>query len=195
MLPKTDSGGLSLTATEYWSWSGLTCSCFPFAERLALAFAQPDRAITRVNRQGLPAAVHLAVHFRILECSLDGNRDTQADVAVAGAGVDIRLEIRREHQIHAAVPRSNRPARNHLGTWQNARVHAAVPRLDVERIEPAGDADMAITRVGIHLAIEIMGLNRSISRAHAHVAFEVFNGNAAVVGVQVDRAAQRIGLH
>ena len=54
---------------------------------------------------------------------------------------------------------------------------------------------MPIARVGIHLAIEIMGLNRSISRAQAHVAFEVFNGNAAVVGVQVDRAAQRIGLH
>ena len=50
-----------------------------------------------MNRQGLPAAVHFAVHFRILECSLDGNRDTQADVAVAGAGIDIRLEIGREH--------------------------------------------------------------------------------------------------
>src|ERR1700719_690933 len=174
---------------------GLTRSCFLAEEELALALAQPDRAITRVNRQGLTAAVHLAVHFRILECSLYGDRDTQADVAVAGAGVDVRLEIGREHQVHAAVTRSNRPARNHLGTRQNACVHAAVARLDIECIEAAGNADMAIARVRLHLSIQITGLNRSISGAQAHVAFEVLNGNAAVVGVQVDRAAQSASLY
>src|SRR6266478_4194830 len=89
----------------------LTCSCFPVEEQLALAFAQPDRAITCMDGQRLTAAVHFAVHFRILECSLYGNRDTQADVAVAGAGVDVRLEIGRENYVHAAVTRSNRPAR------------------------------------------------------------------------------------
>ena len=76
---------------------GLTRSCFLAEEQLALALAQPDRAVTRMDGQRLPAAVHFAVHFRILKCSLYGNRDTQADVAVAGAGVDVRLEIGREN--------------------------------------------------------------------------------------------------
>src|ERR1700674_708703 len=174
-------------------WANLLL--FPRRGAARLAFAQPDRAITRMDGQRLAATVHLAMNLRIAKRSFHGDRDTQADVAVASAGIDIRLEVGREHQVHAAVARSNRPARNHLGTWQNARVHAAVARLDVECIETSGNANMPIARVGLHLPIEIMGLNRSISRAQAHVPFEVLNGNAAVVGVQVDRAVQRLGFY
>src|ERR1700730_7243871 len=174
-------------------WANLLL--FPRRGATRLAFAQSDRAITRMDGQRLAATVHLAVNLRIAKRSFHGDRDTQADVASASAGIDIRLEVGREHQVHAAVARSNRPARNHLGTWQNARVHAAVARLDVECIETTGNADMAIARVGLHLAIEIVGFNGAISRAQAHVAFEVFDGNAAVVGVQVDRAVQRASFY
>ena len=68
---------------------------FPSRGRLSSALAESNRAISRVNRQRLAAAIHLAVHLRILECSLDGNRDAQADVTVAGARVNICLEVGR----------------------------------------------------------------------------------------------------
>jgi len=136
-----------------------------------------------------------SVNLRVAEGSLHGDGYTQADVPVAGAGIDIRLEIRREHQVNAAVTRSNRPARNHFGTWQNARVHAAVARLDVERIESAGNADVAIARVSFHLAIQIAGFYGAVSCAEAYFTFEVLNGNAAVAGVEIDRAVQRDGFY
>src|SRR5712664_44530 len=141
-----------------------------------------------MNGQGLAAAVHLPVNLRVAEGSFHGDGDTQADVAVASAGIDTRLKIRWEHQVNASVTRSNRPARNHFGTGQNARVHAAVARLDVERIKTAGNADMAIAGVGFHLAVQVVRFNRAVSGPEAHVTFEILNGNAAVAGVEIDRA-------
>src|SRR5258708_14264674 len=104
-------------------------------------------------------------------------------MAVAGTGVDIRLKIGWEYQVNAAVTRSNRPARNHFGTGQNARVHAAVSRLHVERIKRAGYADMAIARVGFPLAFQVTRFNRAISGPEAHIPFEILDGYPAVAGL------------
>src|ERR1700687_685548 len=135
------------------------------------------------------------MNLRVAEGSFHGHGYSQADVSVAGAGIDIRLEIRREHQVNAAVTRSNRPARNPLGPRQDARVHAAVARLDVERIESTGNADMAIARVCFHLAIQVAGFYGTVSRAETYFTFEVLNSNAAVAGVEINRAVQRAGLY
>src|SRR5260370_40650012 len=99
-------------------------------------------------------------------------------MAVAGTGVDIRLKIGWEHQVNAAVTRSNRPARNHFGTGHNARVHAAVSRLDVERIEPAGNANMAIARVRLHPTVQVASFNPSVPRTEAHIAFGIVYADA-----------------
>src|SRR5205823_11416136 len=186
---KRNASGCRLTSNQYWNLLR------PSDSRKGLALAQSDRTVTGVDGQRLAAAVHLAVNLRVAESPFHSDGNAQANVAVPGAGVNIGLEIGREHEVNAAITRANRPARSHLGTWQNAGVHAAVARLDVERIETAGHADMAIARVGFDLAIQVAGLDGAISRAEAHVAFEVLHGNAAIVGVEVNRAIQRVGFH
>src|SRR5467141_1839801 len=102
-------------------------------DETALTLAQPDRAIPRMDRQRLAAAIHLAVDLRVAEGSFHRHGYPQAD--------------------------------------------------------------MAIARIGLHLAIEFMRLNWAVSCPQAYITFEVLNGNAAITGVQINRAAQRIGLH
>src|SRR5712692_11118919 len=105
-----------------------------------------------MDGQRLAAAIHLAVDLRVAERSFHGHGNTLADVAVTGAGIDIRLKVRREHEVHAAVAGPDRPACRHFGSWQYACVHAAIARLDVERIETPNDPNMPIARIGLHLA-------------------------------------------
>jgi hypothetical protein len=66
---------------------------FPFPRGIALTLAQPNRAITGVNRQRLAAPIHFAVNLRIAEGSFHSNGDPQADVPVARAGVDVGLKV------------------------------------------------------------------------------------------------------
>src|SRR5467141_298522 len=164
-------------------------------DETALTLAQPDRAIPRMDGQRLAAAIHLAVDLRVAEGSFHRHGYPQADMAIAGTGVNVRLKVRREHQVHATVARANRPACSHLGTRQNAGIHASVARFHIQRVESSSDTDMPVARIGLHLAIEFMRLNWAVSCPQAYITFEVLNGNAAITGVQIDRAAQRIGLH
>src|SRR6266700_1044379 len=99
---------------------------WPLAGPHTSGFAQPDGAIPGMDGQRLSAAVHLAANLRIAEGSFHGHRDTQANVAIACARVYVRLEVCRQHQVHAAVTRPNRPARCHLGAGLYARIHAAI---------------------------------------------------------------------
>ncbi len=68
---------------------------FPSRGRLSSALAESNRAISCVNRQWLPAAVHLPVNLGIAEASFYGDGNAQADVPVARAGVNIGLEVGR----------------------------------------------------------------------------------------------------
>jgi len=58
-----------------------------------LGLAKPDRPVTRVDRQRLPATVHFPVDLRFAEAAFHGHRNPQADVPVVRAGVDIRLQV------------------------------------------------------------------------------------------------------
>src|SRR5260370_42703324 len=134
--------------------SGGTCAFMPhLRDETALTLAQPDRAIPRMDDQRLAAAVHLAVNLRVTEGAFHRYGDAQADVAVACAGVNVRLEARREHQVHATVAGPDRPARHQLRTRPYAGVHTAISRLHVDAIESPRTPDMPITRISLHLAI------------------------------------------
>src|SRR6267143_1394523 len=43
--------------------------------------------------------------------------------------------------------------------------------------------------------VQLAGFYGAVSCAEAYFTFEVLNSNAAVVGVEIDRAVQRVGLH
>src|SRR5229473_2357335 len=193
--PKADNCGHQPTTTEYWNPARGNCSGFRFLGPINLAFAEPDRAITGVDGQRLTATIHLAVHFRVLERSFYGDWNAKADVAVAGASVNICLKVGRQNQVHAAVTCADRPTRHHLGTREHPGVHAAVARFHVERVESSGNSDMPIAGVRLHLAVQVSRFNGAVSRAEAHVPFEVINRDAAVAGVKIDRAAERTCLH
>src|SRR5580693_9037906 len=94
-------------------------------------FAKPDRSISGVDRQGLPPAVHLSVYLRIAECSFHSYRNTQADVAVIGAGINVRLQVCRQHYVHAAIPGSDTPSSGQLGARLDTRINAPITRLYV----------------------------------------------------------------
>src|SRR5258708_3893775 len=104
-----------------------------------------------MDGQRQAATVHLAVQFRIFECSLYGNRDTQADVAVSGAGVDIRLEIGLEHQVHAPVTGFCME----IGFARYANFNVKVPRIMPEREAPAaGDARRQLDFVAVLTSVD-----------------------------------------
>ncbi len=137
-----------------------------------LPSAKPNRPVPGVNRQGLSAAVHLPVDLRLTEGPLNGHRHTQADMPVAGGGVNSGLEIARQRQIHTAVARVQEPTGTHLGAGKHLRVHAAIARLDVEAIEAPGDADMPVAAVGIQSPIQLSALDRAVSRVELNVTLQ-----------------------
>src|SRR6266853_1704663 len=147
-----------------------------------LALAQPNGTVTRMDGQRLAAAIHLPVDLRVAEGSFHSHGYAQADVAVTGAGVNIRLEVGWEHEVNAAVACPDRPACFHLRTRQDACVHAPIACLDVESIETPSDANVAIARIGFHLAIQIPGFDGAISGMHVHRPVDRFGLYGSVAG-------------
>src|SRR6266849_2797844 len=160
-----------------------------------LALAQSNGSVAGMNGQRLAAAIHLAVDLRIAERALDGYRNAQADVPVSGAGINIGLKIRWQHEVHASVTCANRPAGSHFRTRQDARIYAAVPRLHVQRVEPACNADMAVAGVGVHFPVKVTGLDAAVASAQANVALQAVHRDAAVIRMQIDAPRQGICFH
>ena len=74
---------------------------------LHLALAEPNGAVAGMHGQGLASTVHFPVDFGVLEGALNGQRDAKADVPVIRAGVNVRLQVWRQNDVHAAIPRAD----------------------------------------------------------------------------------------
>src|SRR5215472_2284756 len=160
-----------------------------------LALRQSDRSVARVYGKRLAAPIHLAAHFRLAEGAFDRHGYPQADVPIPRRSIDIGLKVSREGNVHAAVPGAQRPAGGHFAAGKHPCIHAAVARLDVQRLEPSDQADVSIARVGLDLAIQVAGFNMAISSAELDVAFECVYGDAAVAGMKIDRPAKGTSLY
>src|SRR5580698_10326801 len=97
-----------------------------------------------MNYERLSTAVHLAVNLGIAEGALDGDRNTQADVSVVGAGVDIRLKIGGQHDIDAAVTGANAPAGVYFGAGLQAGIDASVAGLYAQGVQAAVELDVSV---------------------------------------------------
>src|SRR5215467_6577265 len=155
-----------------------------------LALRQSDRSVARVYGKRLAPAIHLPAHFRLAEGAFYRHGYPQADVPIPRRSIDIGLKVSREGKVHAAVPSAKSPTGDHLGSGKHFCIHAAVARLDVQRLEPSDQADVSIARVGLDLAFQVAGFNMAISSAELDVAFERVHRDATVAGVQVNGAVQ-----
>src|SRR6266849_2826458 len=160
-----------------------------------LALAQSNGSVAGMNGQRLAAAIHLAVDLRIAERALYRHRNAQADVPISGAGINIGLKIRWQHEVHAPVTRANRPTGNHLRAGQDARVHATVSGLHVQRVKPACNTDMAVAGVGVHFPVKVARLDAPVAGAQANVALQAVHRDAAVIRMQIDTSGQGICFH
>src|SRR5579863_3840654 len=148
-------------------------------------FAQPNRPVTGVNCQCLPAAIHFAVQLRVAKGAFHGHGNSQTDMPVVRAGVNIGLQVRRQDQIDAAVARPYAPAAAQLGSGRNARVNASVPGFHVQGVQPSVDLNVPVPGIGVHAPIQIPRVNVSISGVQSDVAFGAFESDAAVAGVDI----------
>src|SRR6266567_2722266 len=148
-----------------------------------------------MNGERLAPAVHPAANLRPAERPFYGHGDAQADVPVSCRGVDVGLEIRWQHHVHASVARANRPTGSHFGTRQDTRIHAAVPGLDVQRVEASCDSDLAVARIRLDLSVDIARFNGPISGAQPDISLQAVHCNAPVIRVQINGPVKGIGLH
>src|SRR6266702_3666830 len=148
-----------------------------------------------MNGERLAPAVHPAANLRPAERPLYGHRNAQADVPVSGGCIDVGLEIRWQHHVHASVARANRPTGSHFGTRQDTRIHAAVPGLDVQRVEASCDSDLAVARVRLDLSVDITRFDGPISGAQPDISLQAVHYNAPVIRVQINGAVEGVGLH
>src|SRR6266702_1500757 len=145
-----------------------------------------------MNGERLAPAVHPAANLRPAERPLYGHRNAQADVPVSGGCIDVGLEIRWQHHVHASVARANRPTGSHFGTRQDTRIHAAVPGLDVQRVEASCDSDLAVARIRLDLSVDITRFDGPISGAQPDISLQAVHYNAPVIRVQINGA---VDLH
>src|SRR5258707_15796511 len=94
-------------------------------------FAKPSRPVAGVNRERLPAAVHLSVYLRIAKASFHGHRNGKADVAIIGAGINVGPQVSGENYVDAAVAGPDSPTARQLRARFHTRVDAAVAGLYV----------------------------------------------------------------
>src|SRR6266849_3511916 len=97
-----------------------------------------------------------AMNLRPAEGAFHADRHPQADMPVPGRSVYVCLKIAREHQVNTAIARPNGPAPIHFRPRQYSRIHTPVACLDIERLKPAADPNMAITRIGVELAVDVV---------------------------------------
>src|SRR6202035_566123 len=142
-------------------------------------------AVAGVHRQRLASTVHFAVDLGVLEGALHRQRNAQADVPIVGAGVDVRLQIGRQNDVHATVPGTDRPTGSNPGAGLQVRVDAAVAGLDVQRVQTAGNGDVPVARGGIDSAIQITRFDVTIAGMQVNLALGAFDGDAPVAGINV----------
>src|SRR6266849_705508 len=144
-----------------------------------LRLAQPNRPVSGMDGQWRASAIHLSMNLRPAEGAFHADRHPQADMPVPGRSVYVCLKIAREHQVNTAIARPNGPAPIHFRPRQYSGIHTPVACLDIERLKPAANPNMAITRIGVELA----------------VPFQLIHSDASVVRMQADRPGQRVCLH
>src|SRR6516164_819285 len=104
------------------------------SESVLLTLAEMNGTVSGANCQGLAAAVHLSVDLRGTERSFNCYGESQADVPVVRACVDVGMQVSRDFHVHAAIPGTNRPRRLYLRTRGGSRVYASVAGFDIQRI-------------------------------------------------------------
>src|SRR5579871_5884394 len=164
-------------------------------KRARLGFAQPDGAVAGVDGDCLAAAIHFAVDLRDAERALDGHRNTEADVAIVRAGVDVGLQVAGQRDVHAAIAGVNGPARGDFRAGSGMGVDSAIACLDVERIEAAIEGDVAVAGGGLDAAIEAAGFDMAVAGAQLDIALGALQGDAAIAGIDIDAAGYLVGAH
>src|SRR5215470_12958194 len=125
---------------------------------------QMNRPVTRAHHDSLPPAIHLSRNLRGTERPLHGHRKSEADSPVVSAGVQVRLQITRQVQVHAAVAGMDVPWRTHLRAVIHPRGHAAVAGLDIQRVKTPLDIYVAVAGSQVRAPVQVAALNMPVTR-------------------------------
>src|SRR3989449_4547787 len=147
-----------------------------------------------MDGQAAAAAINFAANFGLADDAVHGDRESEADAAVVGMGVEIGLKTIRKGEVHAAVAGVNGPTPGHFRSGGDASFDAAVAGLQVENVEAAVNADVAVARGGVETAVEVAGFDVAVAGAQADVASGAAHGDVAVAGVNIHVPAEGVHL-
>src|SRR5260370_1168870 len=95
------------------------------------------------------AAINFAANFGFADDTIHGHRESEANAAVVGMGVEIGLKTIRKGEVHAAVAGVNGPAPGHFRSGGDARFDTAVAGLQVENVEAPVNPDLPVPRTSV----------------------------------------------
>ena len=110
---------------------------------------------------------------------------------VTGMKIKVRGNVLGEFQAHAAVAGVQHPFVGNLRSCACTNVQAPVAGFEVERVEPAIGANVAVTGAGAKPAFYVVNFFCSIAAAQFHLAVEVGKVDPAIAGVQIDASLSR----
>jgi len=152
------------------------------SESVLLTLAEMNGTVSGANCQGLAPTVHLSVDLRGTERSFDCYGESQADVSVVRARVDVGLQVSRDFHVHAAIAGTNRPRRLQLRTRGGSRVHASVAGFDTQRIEAPFQVNVPVAARRLDASVEAACFDVAIASVEADCALDALHRNAPIAG-------------
>src|SRR5579863_10674051 len=152
---------------------------------LASAFSQMNRAVTGPDGHEISAAVQFAANFVLANFTFGGDRHIEINVTVAGVEIDVRGHVSGNFQGHVAVAGFEAPGCGQRGASGRAHFHVAIAGLEVELIEAAVGAYVAVSGGGAQLTIDCVENFGTVSATEIHLALEAADFDLAIVGAEI----------
>src|SRR5579863_2940928 len=153
---------------------------------MPLRLLQPNRTVTGMNRQQIPAPVNLSMNVLLAETPVDGYRNVSFNMPIAGVQIHISGKISGQFQGHAPVPGPQIPTRCHSRTSKRPGLNAAVPSAKLEDIETSGSSNAPIPSACPQRAIHRLNFLMAVASLQLHLAFEIRQPDGTVSGMEVD---------
>src|SRR5208337_1496080 len=115
----------------------------PAAGRMSLVAQDVDRPVARADLQSWSAAVHAAAQVVAAEGPRRRDGEAHLDAAIAGVGVEIGGEALGQAQGHVAVAGADVPGRSDLRAGHQLGFDAAVAGVQRQRVQTPAEADAA----------------------------------------------------
>src|ERR1035437_1615228 len=105
---------------------------------------QMDAAVAGMNAEQRASAVHRSPQTGATQASLHGDGNVGVDVSIAGVHVHVSREIGGNRSAHAAVVGVDLPGTCQLRTGVDIEFNVPVTRREIEAIEAALGANVAV---------------------------------------------------